>query len=195
MATKAKQIVTLGSSIVFVIMFVFCYILIAQNRNISTVVNEVDKSTIDTSINKLILRDTTSIIKNIGDVSHLIIDDFDKGECVILANADKNEFVIMRREYGGFENQYDYFFLSKHTAQIDISKIKVLIDSHFITNKGAFLNMQEKDFLSKYTNVNFQQNITNDTIIYHYIDANMSYECNYYFVDKVLVEINFGYQY
>jgi len=46
------------------------------------------------------------------------------------------------------------------------TKLIILPDIFFQTNKGAFLYMKEQDFLSRYKDLNLKRKIIKDTIIY-----------------------------
>ena len=180
MATMVKQI---NLSVNNIIIIIFTLFILSCNK--------VDKQahfnhytsndlSIDSSVNGITLADSNSILNQLGDISSYIIEDYDKGECVILSNKNKTQYLEIRRAYGGAKNEYNYFF--------------ILEDIFFQTNKGAFLYMKEQDFLSRYKDLNLKRKIIKDTIIYTFNREDDIYESKYIFINKKLVEISFGYQ-
>ena len=167
MAIMEKQILILVSSI---LIFTSCNSNSKKNslRQNPIIKNNYEKEksyiALDSSINNLTLRDTTSILKNIGDVHSLIEDDFNKGECVKLLNKDNTEILMLRREYGGYENQYSYFYVEKFND--NNIKYKRLKDLNFISNNGAFIGMNKSDFVKKYPNL-YSKTIS-DTLVFFY---------------------------
>ena len=153
-----------------------------------------DSISIDSSVNGITLADSNSILNQLGDISSYIIEDYDKGECVILSNKNKTQYLEIRRAYGGAKNEYNYFFILEEVPKEYQTKLIILPDIFFQTNKGAFLYMKEQDFLSRYKDLNLKRKIIKDTIIYTFNREDDIYESKYIFINKKLVEISFGYQ-
>ncbi|MCG2611789.1 hypothetical protein LZZ90_09765 [Flavobacterium sp. SM15] len=145
----------------------------------------------DSIINGIVLRDTTSLLKNLGDVSDLISDDINMGECVTLVNESGNEFFKMRREYGGYKNQYDYFFVTKTNSSKKIKKIK---DLNFKSNNGAYLGMSEIEFKEKYDLRKFIKEVKGNISTYIFKDVDDIYQSKFTFDQSKLIEFEFGYQ-
>lgn len=192
MAIMAKQILILVSSI---LIFTSCNSNSKKNSLQQNLIirnnNEKKKSiTLDSSINNLTLRDTSSILKNIGDIHSLIEDDFNKGECVKLLNKDDTEILMLKREYGGYKNQYSYFYIEKFKGKN--LKYKRLKDLNFISTNGASIGMDKSDFLKKYPNLNSKT--ISDTLVFFYRNDDNIYQSKYSFVKDKLISFEFGYQ-
>ena len=106
--------------------------------------------------------------------------------------ADSNS--ILNQLGGGAKNEYNYFFILEEVPKEYQTKLIILPDIFFQTNKGAFLYMKEQDFLSRYKDLNLKRKIIKDTIIYTFNREDDIYESKYIFINKKLVEISFGYQ-
>lgn len=148
----------------------------------------------DTAINKYILADTVNLVKEIGsNTSDLIEENFNKGECIILTNKNETEFFILKREYGGYKNQFDYFYLERSYKPFP-KKAKKVNDNIFKSNKGAYLGMTKSDFLTKYADINFNLTTKKDTLLYSYRNDENIYQCRYTFFKDKLIKFEFGYQ-
>lgn len=84
-----------------------------------------------------------------------MIDDPNIGEFIGFSNASSTEYVLMVREYGGFGNLFDYFYLTDSIAPEYAKQIVTLPDSAFVTTLGAHIGYSEKEFLEKYRNIVF----------------------------------------
>ena len=96
----------------------------------------------------------TSCIESTNTMPKMI-DDPNIGEFIGFSNASSTEYVLMVREYGGFGNQFDYFYLTDSIAPEYAKQIVTLPDSAFVTTLGAHIGYSEKEFLEKYRNIVF----------------------------------------
>ena len=191
MAIMVKQMHRLVNSIVILIV-ISCNqtILEHQSKKTENIDNNQINIVIDSSINSIILRDTVSLGRKAGNINYLIEEDYNKGECATLTNKFGNEYLMLKRENGGYGNQYNYFFVQK-TIPLKF-KTKRLNDEIFISNNGAFIGMPENDFLKKYADIKFEKETRGDTLSYIFI--NDIYKSKYIFLSKNLIEFEFGYQ-
>ncbi|MGM5630293.1 hypothetical protein O2K51_05270 [Apibacter raozihei] len=194
MEIMEKQTQLLDSKLmIFTTLVLFLFITCNKQPIPSKFDNQYNSSVIkDTAVNKFILQDTLSILRQVGDISELIEDDFNLGECVTLFNNSESEYLKLKREYGGFNNQYSYFYVGYKNEKVQ--KSKILRDSNFTSNKGAFLGMLQEDFLKKYSEIAFNKVADKDTITYVFINKQNIYEARYVFVNNKLIKFEFGYQ-
>ncbi len=145
----------------------------------------------DSSINRFVLRDT-SCFESINTMPKMI-DDPNIGEFIGFSNASSTEYVLMARENGGLENQFDYFYLIDNIAPEYAQRIVPLPDSTFVTTLGAHIGCSEKEFLEKYRNIVFDisQSPTGNT--YEYQDTTNQYRSIYKFNHGNLSQVEFGY--
>ena len=145
----------------------------------------------DSSINRFVLRDT-SCFESINTMPKMI-DDPNIGEFIGFSNASSTEYVLMVREYGGLENQFDYFYLTDSIAPEYAQRIVTLPDSTFVTTLGAHIGCSEKEFLEKYRNIVFDISQSPEGNTYEYQDTTNQYRSIYKFNHGNLSHVEFGY--
>ena len=145
----------------------------------------------DSSINRFVLRDT-SCFNSINTMPKMI-DDSNIGEFIGFSNASSTEYMLMVRENGGFENQFDYFYLTDSIAPEYAQWIAALPDSTFVTTLGAHIGCSEKDFLDKYKNIIFKISQAPTGNTYEYQDTTNQYRSIYKFSHGNLSHVEFGY--
>lgn len=180
MVTTVMRILILASS---------TYLLSCGNRNHvncdNTSINR------DSSINQFILRDTNCfhLINNVPN----IIDDPDLGEFIGFSNESSTEFVLLVRENGGFEKQFNYFYLTDSIPEKYTNQIVSLPDKSFHTTFGAYLGITESEFRNKYNIDDFNKTPNGDGYTYQHEDTINQYRCIYTFHKESLSHIEFGY--
>lgn len=179
MATMVKRILILVNSFILI----SCHQMYTNGDNVSLYG--------DSSINRFVLRDT-SCFKDISNMPN-IIDDPYIGEFVGFSNASSTEFLLMVREYGGFENQFDYFYLTDSISPEYVEQFVSLPDSCFITTLGAHIGCSEKEFCDKYKKIQFSISQNAKGSIYEFQDTTTNmYRCIYKFHNGYLSHIEFG---
>ena len=180
MATMAMRILILVSS---------CY-LISCGGHIRTYDDKVSFYG-DSSINQFILRDT-SCLASINKMPS-IMNDSNIGEFIGFSNISSNEFILLIRENGGYEKQFNYFYLTDSIPHEYVKRVVTLPDSSFITTLGAYIGCTEKDFCNKYKKISFSisQHTTGNT--YMFQDTKNQYRGIYKFNRGYLSHIEFGY--
>lgn len=158
-----------------------------------TVSQKIIQPILDTELNALKLRDTTSILNQFGDLTKFVVQNYNKGQCVKLTNKSESQSVFLRAESGGYKNQYDHFFIENNIVKpAEIAK-KTSYD-FFSSNKGAFIGMDKNIFLEKYNDLKFTAVESNDSITYTYNDSINAYRARYTFHKNILIGFDFGYQ-
>ena len=145
----------------------------------------------DSSINQFVLRDTSSFA-SINNMPK-IIDDFNIGEFIGFSNASSTEFVLLVREYGGLDKQFDYFYLTDSIPQEYVGQVVTLPDSSFHTTLGAYIGCSEKEFCDKYRKLNFSVSRHTAGNTYTFQDSINLYRSVYKFTHGYLSYVEFGY--
>ena len=123
----------------------------------------------------------------------IMIDDFNMGEGVCFSNITDTEWLFLRRENGGFENQYNYFYLLSTIPNTKGKSIIRLSDSIFTTTQGIHLGSRMEEFEAKYKKIPFKVKQENDRRFYSFSDSINQYTCTYIFEKGRLYQIEFGY--
>ncbi len=180
MATMVMRMLILVSS----------YILISCNQ-MCTYGGDIVSLYGDSSINRFVLRDTLCF-KGINNMPN-IIDDPNIGEFVGFSNASSTEFLLLVRENGGYDKQFNYFYLTDSVSPEYVELFVNLPDSFFITTLGAHIGCSEKEFCDKYKKIKFNisQNATGS--IYEFQDTINKYRSIYKFDNGYLSHIELGY--
>lgn len=168
-------------------------ILVSSLCFTSCIVNKSDDKAVymtDCSINQFVLRDTSLLSSmNIPNM----IDDLAIGEFIGFSNVTSSEYLLLIRENGGCENQFNYFYLTDSIPVEYLEKLAILPDSVFLTTRGVHIGSSEKEFCNKYKGIDFSisQNGTYKT--YEFQDTVNLYYSTYQFKQGYLAHIEFGY--
>jgi len=185
MEIVVKQIVGFVSKVLIVLLFISC------SHPASVQISDNQQLHLDTSVNGFILDNDSSFVNKMKDIRFKIIDDYYKGEGVLLTNEDNTEYFFLNISNGGSSNQYDYFFIEKSGVKESAIKLNV---KKFISNNGVQIGMDINDFKIKYKTLTFDREDRSDTLILKYENDN-NYYARYSFVSDKIVKYEFGYIY
>ena len=145
----------------------------------------------DTSVNQFILRDTSSFVhlEKLPDM----IDDPNFGELIGFSNASSTEYLLLVRENGGMENQYNYFCLTDSVLSEYSPKIVILEDSVFYTTSGVHIGSSETEFCERYKGMNFSVSQSANKKTYEFQDTTNLYRSIYIFDKGYLKHLEFGF--
>lgn len=145
----------------------------------------------DVSVNQFVLRDTTCLaaLEKLPD----LIDDPNIGEFVGFSNTSSSEFLLLVKENGGLNNQYNYLYLTDSVHPDYRSRVVILEDSTFYTTAGVHLGSSETEFCENYKGLNFSVSQTASEKIYEFQDTINLYRSIYRFNEGILKCVEFGY--
>lgn|SRR3989338_1259165 len=150
------------------------------------------KIPIDTAICGVVLRNAESVLNNFGDLMPMVEHDLNFGEVASILNKNRTEVFRMKIEYGGFQNQFSYFYVTSYERD-SLDNYEHSHIEHFISSNGIYLGMSiakfERTKFATYCN----KAIDHNKIQFHYEDDDF-YNAYYFFVDDQLSAYSFGFQ-
>ncbi len=151
--------------------------------------NNVLDSTIN---NEIQLRNPTSVVNSVGDLSTELISSGAEAPYVILTNKTKNEYLKMTMWYGDPRNSFSYFVVGSNS---DIVRLNLHTTKYnrFKTDSGIRLGLSKQDIVNM---KGLKYSVTNENSIetISYLGQDL-YEAKYHFKKNILVQYEFGYRY